>query len=103
MVAAEEKKINARKSAAHKQEDSDKDSKSGTSTKQTSGKSAKDKIVSESKSAGKVNYDEADAKEKKNMAAQEEKETGARKSAQADGAKVSGRNENSGVKDGYSK
>jgi len=126
MVATEERKMDLRNKEMHKQEEADKKTKSNsssssdsassgtppqhpkssTSTKQSSGKSAKDKIASESKSAGKVDYDEADAKEKKNMAAQTEKESAARDSkmgAVADGAKVQGRNETSGVKDGYKK
>jgi len=131
MVAAEEQKMNARNKEVHQQEEADKKSKSkssssdsssspskapdsatqakppekkGESTKQAKGKSAKDKIAIEAKSAGKVDYDEAMAKEKKNMAVQSERESSARADASSgDDVKVNGRNENNGVKDGYEK
>ncbi|PBP20287.1 hypothetical protein BUE80_DR008993 [Diplocarpon rosae] len=87
MVEAEERKIAARKEAAgHAARDN-------PPPKQAKGKENKDKISRESKSAGKVDYAEAEAKEKKNQERQAEKEADARKSATADGVKVKDRGE----------
>jgi hypothetical protein len=61
MVAAEERKIAARKEAVHS------DSKSSSSSQtHPNEKDAKNKIASEHKSAGKVDHKEAEEKEKKN-------------------------------------
>jgi hypothetical protein len=77
MVAAEERKIASRRAAIHSQ---------------GKGKENKDKIVSEPKSAGKVDYAEAEEIERRNRERQEEKQTDARKEAVQDGAKVKDRN-----------
>ena len=66
MVAAEERKIESRKKAVREQEAADKaNNKHGNV--QAKGKENKDRIVSESKSAGKVDYKEAEATEAKNQ------------------------------------
>lgn len=94
MVEAEERKIKQRKDAVKHQEEEDNKNKSKESgPKQGSGKAAKDKIIQEHKSAGKVDNDEAEEKERNNMEAQNEKEGNARKHAEGDGAKVKGRGE----------
>lgn len=90
MVAAEERKLEARKDAVKKQEEED-HTKSKTPTPQAKGKENKDKISAESKSAGKVDYKEAEEIERKNMQTQSEKQTTARKEAVADDVKVSDR------------
>ncbi|KUJ24247.1 uncharacterized protein LY89DRAFT_745042 [Mollisia scopiformis] len=73
MVAAEERKMAARKTAGQKEEPS--------SNKQPKHKDAKDKIVHESKSAGKVDYKEAEETEKKNQEVQAKRQKDARESA----------------------
>lgn len=96
MVATEERKIAARKSAVKKQEESDrKSSNTNSNNAQTSPfeRSAKDEIVHESKRAWNVDYKEAEEREKRNQERQREKQGEARKSAVVDGAKVNDRGE----------
>ncbi|KAG0651968.1 respiratory supercomplex factor [Hyphodiscus hymeniophilus] len=93
MVASEERKIEARKSAAKEQEPSSKSST--TSNKQAPGKEAKDKIVSEHKAAGKPVREDAAEHEAKNQQAQNEKLSGAKTSAGGE-PKVRDRGEYSG-------
>jgi len=83
MVAAEERKIAARKEAVHSDLKSNSNSKSSSQTHPNE-KEAKNKIASEHKSAGKVDHKEAEEKEKKNQESQDEKEGAARKHAGAD-------------------
>jgi len=90
MVATEERKIESRKKAAREQEAADKaNNKHGNV--QAKGKENKDRIVSESKSAGKVDYKEAEETEAKNQQRQREKETDARKDATQDDVQVKDR------------
>lgn len=86
MVATEERKMNARKGAVKAEEESHQ--------KQThpNEKEAKNKIVRESKSAGKVDPEEAEETERKNQEKQNEKEGSAKKSASAGESKVKDRN-----------
>ena len=75
MVATEERKIAARDKAVHQQEEADRakapSNKPGPT--QAKGKENKDKIVRETKSAGKIDRKEAEAVEAKNQQRQSEK------------------------------
>lgn len=84
MVAAEERKIAARKEAASHEEHL-------TSNKQPKHKDVKDKISHESKSAGKVDYKEAEETEKKNQEVQAQRQKDAREHAVHDDVQVKGR------------
>ncbi|TVY49801.1 Respiratory supercomplex factor-like protein [Lachnellula occidentalis] len=88
MVATEERKMAAQKKT---KEDKDPHKSPGVQTHPNEA-AAKNKIVSESKSAGKVDYKEAEEKERKNQERQDEKEGSAGKSASAGVSKVSDRN-----------
>jgi len=106
MVATEERKIAARRNAAHHEAEEHETEKKGDSPPgytpsskpdpKSKGKANKDRIVSESKSAGSVDHAEAAKIEEKNMKRQNEKEGAAKTSAAADGAKVKDRGEYSG-------
>lgn len=98
MVATEERKIASRKAAAHDdgqahgshiaKRHTDED---GVDLAKASGKAGKDRILRESKSAGKVDYKEAEETERLNQKRQNEKEADAHKHATANSAKVVGR------------
>lgn len=91
MVATEERKMAARKTAAHEEHEEHSTSPSAASNKQPKHKDAKDKMVHESKSAGKVDYEEAEATEKKNQEVQAQRQKDARESAVQDDVQVKGR------------
>lgn len=85
MVAAEERKMEARKAAGQEEQHS-------TPThKQPKHKEAKDRMVHESKSAGKVDYKEAEETERKNQEVQSQRLKDARESAVQDDVQVKGR------------
>jgi len=90
MVATEERKIESRKKAVREQEAADK-ANNMYGNVQAKGKENKDRIVSESKSAGKVDYKEAETIEAKNQERQREKQTDARKEATQDGVQITDR------------
>jgi hypothetical protein len=95
MVDAEERRMKERKAAAHK---SSKDpyyenrEKHLVSDKTPKGTETKHKIAAEMKSAGKVDYKEAEEKERKNMERQTELETANRKDGRHPEPKVTDRN-----------
>jgi len=86
MVATEERKMAARKSAADKEHKTD-----SSSNKQPKHKDAKDRMVHESKSAGKVDYKEAEETEKKNQETQAQRQKDAREHAVQDDVQIKGR------------
>lgn len=81
MVAAEERKMAARKAAGQEE----------PTHKQPKHKEAKDKMVHESKPAGKVDYKEAEETERKNQEVQAQRQKDARESAVQDDVQVKGR------------
>jgi len=92
MVASEERKIEERKRAVKDKEAEEKKAR-GSKEHNISDHEAKNKIVSEHKSAGKIDRKEAEANESKNMEAQKKKEGDAQKEARAPVPKNSDRNQ----------
>jgi len=91
MVEAEERRMNERKAAANKSHSKD-NKQHLVSDKTARGTENKNKIAAEMKSAGKVDYQEAEEKERKNMEKQAEIETANRKDGQTSEPKVTDRN-----------
>jgi len=94
MVDAEERRMNERKASAHKSKDQycEDRSKHLVSDKTPKFTEAKHKTSAEMKSAGKVDYKEAEEKERKNMERQTELETANRKDGRHPEPKVTDRN-----------
>lgn len=86
MVAAEEAKMAARKASGQEEHNAP-----THNNKQPKHKDAKDRMVHESKSAGKVDYQEAEDTEKKNQEVQAQRQKDARESAVHDDVQVKGR------------
>lgn len=95
MVEAEERRIKERKASANKanEQHSKDNNKHLVSDKTPRGMENKHKIATEMKSAGKVDYQEAEEKERKNMEKQTEIETANRKDGRTSEPKVTDRNE----------
>lgn len=94
MVEAEERRIEERKKGVQQQQESKAQTQTqsqGKTNQQAKETEAKNKIVSEHKSAGKVDNEEAHKIEEANMARQEEKEGNAAVHAVADSVKVKDR------------